>query len=1417
LRIIKLLRSNYDGDEYLIEHEGTYKRSKHLSREAYGLSLDKLADRITAISKARSRFLYPDYVGLDVNPPVFHFPFHEESDVHNSILEEGHRLQIAQSLLENFELFQHASSIGFGVWGLPDLLISDRLYFLTPLWVNYRQNSLKNLLNRSTVVVASELLEGKQPTPASDVYVLGRILEAILPERILTEVRDPVTQMTDPNPANRPTHYSRILSQPQFAGLPKALSTAIKREFISPNIIEREKELAAFMSLLNERKHRGVSLIVIRGQTRVGKSSFLTLAQNEMWNEGWKTIVASDLQRFAQELLQIVESPAKVGIDEEDFSYLWDLGDVYNFDRVLSIVGQLLTSVDKLAILVDDIELADERYSRLLKSIRNMIVDNQIVIAMTQLREKGTIDYEHLIHLRPFTEEQTEKLLELMLGERFVKKHKDKVLWISKITGGYPGYIISLLNLLNGSGKLFIEDGRWVLSEDMTSIDGFGDYISTMFPSLEPEEQSLLSKIACLSEKFTAEELDALGEAIDLPLEKLRKSFWHFQDLGLFFTEDHLFRFSLQEIWEQSYARCPQELRYRLHRRFAEYGSQLNKQAWHYKEIGETRMAAKIYLCASRKAFRKNEGFETARGYMDEVFQLLKPEEISPSMLGWYAILCAYDGKPFPESMEESLYNTENYRYLCIANRIIKGEYQKADEMCGRQAGLFKDKKLSQALWVTQMIYACATLKVKIGELDNALSLLNLVLERVCNKKTDAHNRLEIMAYNLIAQAYERKNNWQPAYSICEANIERAKKYHMSYLLPDVFLTAGNIVFPLGPGYAQPHYENAIKIAKVFFSAQKSLQPTLELANGFLYSGETAKMFDYLEKAREIAQIFNEKDALARSYLLEGLYHAYNKQWDEALEDYECAKRMADTQTFFGMTARFSAMLFMLSRNYAALEMLLESAPEAMMEYGYQEVVAVYRANTPESVRQAYEQLIKNNPFWNEEVAVAFPEKLAEAAPEIVEQHLEITASKHLKTHDIVSLAMTYEGLALFYDATGNPKKASKFARDAYEVYKQCSYHQACKWIKERFFGTEAVFEDLLAAMAVEIHSEIVHPQRTKDTFERLERSLVKLSNEIAVLRQIVNFSKILTASSDPKEVLDQFNNCIAASIPVNRVGILVVANQMVLYQSTIVLDSTDGDELVQEILTKKCFSAPDPFESRTEFYIDDTKKALLYISNRNLRLDEEEYEKYLAFIDYLEPIMAMAIGNAISYKSSILDPLTRLYTRWYYNQRLEEEMEKALRTNAPLSVIMGDLDDFKHFNDRYGHKTGDEILVTVAHTMRNSCRKYDIIGRYGGEEFILILPNTAGEEAYRMAERIRKAIEDETYLPKPLKEMTAELPKTISFGVASTDTVQYDTHTTMVADADKALYHSKNTGKNRTTKFWTMGERVEGTQNIHS
>lgn len=1417
MHIIKLLRSNYDGDEYLIEHEGVYKRSKHLSREVYGSSIDKITERINAISKARSKFLYPDYVGLDVNPPVFHFPYHEESDVNNSILEEGHRIQVAQSLLEGFELFQHSSAVGFGVWGLPDLLISDRLYILPPLWVNYRQSALKLLLNRADVAVARELLQGKSPTPASDVFVLGKILKAILPERVLKETGEFINQMVDPDPAKRPAHYSRILSHPQFAGLPKALSTAVKREFVSPHIIEREKELATFMSRLKDRKQRSVSFILVRGNTRVGKSSFLTLAQNELWNEGWKTVMASGPKHFVQELLQIAESPAKAGIDEEDFSYLWNLGDSFNFDRVLTITGKLLSTVGKLAILVDDIELVDERYFRLLKSIQNMIVENEIVIAATMVREKEPVAYDHIIHLLPFTSEQSEKLLGLMLGELFVKKNKEKAQWIYKITGGYPGYIISLLNLLHGSGKLFIEEGRWVLSQNMTSIDGFGDYVSAVFSSLKEEEQALLSKIACLSEKFTTEELDALSEAIGMPLDRMQRFFWRFQDIGLIFPEDKAFRFSLREIWEQSYALCPEALRLQLHRRFAEQGTQLNKKAWHYKEISEVRMAAKVYLSASRKAFRENEGFDTAREYMEEVFQLLKPEEISATMIGWYASLCVYDGKPFPEDMEKVLDGADNYRYLYLANLILKEEYAKVEEICSRQYEMSKSDGFPDSVWVCQILFEWALMKVKTGELDGALTLLNALLLRVRNKKTDIHQRLEVLAYDLIAQAYYRKNNWQTAYSICEANITRAKKRNLTFLLPDVFVTAGNILFTFGPGYAQPLFENAIKVSKTFYSVRKTLQPTLELAFGFLYSGEIPKMFDYLEKAREIAQIFNEKDALSRSYIIEGLYHAYNKQWEEALEDYDCARRMSNNRTFIGMAARLTAMLYLFNGDYLSLEKLLETPHEAMMEYGFEDVISIHRARTPESIRSAFEFFKKNNQLWQEEVALAFVDKLTEHLPDALEQHLESTASELIKSHTKLSLAMIYETMALFYEKTGNVKKSAKFARDAYDLYKQSSLNQACKWLRERFFDTEAAFEDLMAAMSSEIHTEGIYPQRAKETFDKLEKSLVKLNNEISVLRQIVNFSKILTASSDPKEVLDQFTNWITASIPVNRAGILVIAHQLVLYRSTIVLDATDSEDLVQEMLTKKSLSAPDPFECRTEFFIDDTKKAILYISNRNLRLDNEEYEKYISFIDYLEPIMSMAIGNAISYKSSILDPLTRLYTRWYFNQRLDEEMDKALRMNSPLSVVMGDLDDFKQFNDRYGHKTGDEILVTVAQSMRNNCRKYDIIGRYGGEEFILILPNTTGEEGYRMAERIRKSIEEETFLPKSIKEKTKGVPKTISFGVASTDKTRYENHQALIVDADKALYYSKNSGKNRTTKFWVIGEDGERKETLQS
>jgi len=170
---------------------------------------------------------------------------------------------------------------------------------------------------------------------------------------------------------------------------------------------------------------------------------------------------------------------------------------------------------------------------------------------------------------------------------------------------------------------------------------------------------------------------------------------------------------------------------------------------------------------------------------------------------------------------------------------------------------------------------------------------------------------------------------------------------------------------------------------------------------------------------------------------------------------------------------------------------------------------------------------------------------------------------------------------------------------------------------------------------------------------------------------------------------------------------------------------------------------------------------------------------------------------NSISYRSSILDPLTKLHTRWYYTQRLEEEFEKSQRLGSSLSSIMGDIDDFKKINDGFGHKVGDEVLIAVAKTLKDLTRKYDVVGRYGGEEFVVILPDTGEENAFAIAERMRESIQNLSIFPFKV---------TMSFGVSSTESERFEKHQDLIVAADKAMYYSKNRGKNLVSRSSKIG-----------
>jgi diguanylate cyclase (GGDEF)-like protein len=158
-------------------------------------------------------------------------------------------------------------------------------------------------------------------------------------------------------------------------------------------------------------------------------------------------------------------------------------------------------------------------------------------------------------------------------------------------------------------------------------------------------------------------------------------------------------------------------------------------------------------------------------------------------------------------------------------------------------------------------------------------------------------------------------------------------------------------------------------------------------------------------------------------------------------------------------------------------------------------------------------------------------------------------------------------------------------------------------------------------------------------------------------------------------------------------------------------------------------------------------------------------------------------------------DHLTGVWNRGAAMQSLEKELARGQREAKPTGLIMADLDHFKRINDTFGHQAGDATLREVARRIRRLLRRYDTIGRYGGEEFVIVLPGCDAAGAERMANRIRDQVEAD-----PVKTMEGMIEVTISLGVANTDAGNPLTANMLIRAADIALYRSKREGRNRVS-----------------
>jgi len=216
----------------------------------------------------------------------------------------------------------------------------------------------------------------------------------------------------------------------------------------------------------------------------------------------------------------------------------------------------------------------------------------------------------------------------------------------------------------------------------------------------------------------------------------------------------------------------------------------------------------------------------------------------------------------------------------------------------------------------------------------------------------------------------------------------------------------------------------------------------------------------------------------------------------------------------------------------------------------------------------------------------------------------------------------------------------------------------------------------------------------------------------------------------------------------------------------------------------------------------DETMGVVQFERDEPGRFTARDLSRVRALANQAAATIANVRSHQDVYNQAVTDSLTGLYNRRHMQAALLDERRRAQRYGHPLSVIMLDVDGFKGYNDTYGHVQGDVLLRMLADLLRENVRSVDSVGRFGGEEFIVVMPETPATEAHYTAERLRTAVET-TIFPGFAEDPDLVVFKTISLGVATFPEDTDDTQE-LVTLADNALYRAKRGGRNQTVRAGT-------------
>lgn len=340
---------------------------------------------------------------------------------------------------------------------------------------------------------------------------------------------------------------------------------------------------------------------------------------------------------------------------------------------------------------------------------------------------------------------------------------------------------------------------------------------------------------------------------------------------------------------------------------------------------------------------------------------------------------------------------------------------------------------------------------------------------------------------------------------------------------------------------------------------------------------------------------------------------------------------------------------------------------------------------------------------------------------------------------------------------------------------------------------------------------------KLKEVNQQLEESNKKLTSSLAEFFTLQQISQAISSIFDMNELLQFVNDIIIGVMGVSTSNIALyspngerlkvhVSNIYNKKERAILTDNINSPILRQVVEQGHPFIDnavnPDEYEFMKGRNVKSMMCVPLQVKGKGHGLVLIEHSIPDAFVDdnvrLLEIItqqVSIAIDNARLYEQlqelANTDGLTQVYNRIYFQNRLEEELRQAGQEGYEVSVILYDIDDFKYFNDSYGHLFGDIVLKSIAQLVKDSIRKDDIIARFGGEEFIILLPHTGKDLAFEKAEELRKKIAGHVIQDKDIS-----VSVTVSMGVSTFPSLA-QAESSLLKDADDSLYAAKRSGKN--------------------